>query len=193
MRWKALTLAHPMVGQTLFSDTLGPTWWVLKSLDGPEPRILRSAEIRDSGPSSDFKSRHVGPKVSENEVWPTVGCANVRAFQRTSNQYRTTNTRAYNNYFVKIGAEIQKRTPPSPICPRVRVYAHINHITQNLLKSENLQFFRALGMCIQCAWCVRILFVQKTQKYEPIWFQRRAVRLYTTKTRSCGLIWILFS
>ena len=34
VRCKALTLAHPTVGQTLFSDTLGPTCWLLKSLDG---------------------------------------------------------------------------------------------------------------------------------------------------------------
>ena len=35
------------------------------------PRISnlsRSDEIRASGPSSDFKSRHVGPKVSGNEL-----------------------------------------------------------------------------------------------------------------------------
>ncbi len=96
MRCKALTLAHPTVGRTLFSDTLGPTWRLLKLLDGPESRISRSAEIRNSGPSNDFKSRDVGPKVSANKVRPTVGCARVRALQRTSNSNRTTNIRTYN-------------------------------------------------------------------------------------------------
>ena len=37
------------------------------------------------GQTSDLKRRHIGPKVSENQVWHTVGCANVKAFQRTSN------------------------------------------------------------------------------------------------------------
>ena len=41
-------------------------------------------KIRESRPS-DFKSRQVGPKASENEVWPTVRCARVSGFQRTSN------------------------------------------------------------------------------------------------------------
>ena len=45
----------------------------------------RMAEIRESGRSSDFKSFYIGPKVSEMKVWPTIGCARVRVFQRTSN------------------------------------------------------------------------------------------------------------
>ena len=85
MRWKALILAHPTEGQTWKSDTLGPTWRLLNSLDYQN----RSAEIRDSGPTRDFNSRHVGPKVSETEVWPAVECPRIRALQRTSNQYRT--------------------------------------------------------------------------------------------------------
>ena len=80
-----MTLAHATMGQTLFSDTLKPTWVDLKSLEAPESRILQLAKIRDAGPSNDFKIRQVGPKVSESEVWPTVGCARVRVFQRTSN------------------------------------------------------------------------------------------------------------
>ena len=39
-RWKPLTLAHPTVGKSLKSDTLGPTWRGLKSRDGPEIRIF---------------------------------------------------------------------------------------------------------------------------------------------------------
>ena len=39
----------------------------------------------ESGTIIHFKCDEVGPKVSENEVWPTIGCARVRAFQRTSN------------------------------------------------------------------------------------------------------------
>ena len=37
------------------------------------------------GQTSDLERRHIGPKVSENQVWHTVGCANIKAFQRTSN------------------------------------------------------------------------------------------------------------
>ena len=61
-----------MVGQTLLFDSSGPTWRPLKSLDRAESRISRSAEIQDSGTSSYFKSRHVGPKVSEMKFGPPL-------------------------------------------------------------------------------------------------------------------------
>ena len=79
--------AHPTVCQTLFSDVLGPTWGALKS----QWNHRRSNLSRSDNPiCSEFEfpatSRpHVGPKASENKVWPTVGCARVKVFQRTSN------------------------------------------------------------------------------------------------------------
>ena len=71
MRWKALTVAHPMLGQTSFSDILGP----ISSLLWPGAQNLESildynqfAGIPDSEQSDHFKSDEIGPKASENKV-----------------------------------------------------------------------------------------------------------------------------
>ena len=46
-----------------------------------------------------FKSDELGRKVSDLQVWPTIRRAMFRAFRRTSNQHRTTKTRAKNSQF----------------------------------------------------------------------------------------------
>ena len=58
------------------------------------------AEIRHSRPPSDFQSHHVGARVSDFDVWPTIRCARIRAFKRTSKWYRTTHLRPYGALFV---------------------------------------------------------------------------------------------
>ena len=138
MQYKSPTLAHPLMGQTLFSDSFevvrlpilksdeiglkvsenNNVWSIVGSasievLQGTSICFWKSgrnwlfdlkllAEIRIlEFMASKFKSRQVGLKVSDFEVWPTAGCARVRGFSRTSNYYHTTNTRPYGNLFWK--------------------------------------------------------------------------------------------
>ena len=78
--------------------------WMAQNIEScPSNRLTK---IRDYGPFSDFKSCHVGPRVSDLQVLPTIRCARIRAFQRTSNYCRTTHLRPYGNHFLNFGQEL---------------------------------------------------------------------------------------
>ena len=60
---------------------------------------------------NDFKSDEIGSKRSDYDVWHLVGCASVRALQRTSNQQFPTNSRPCGTLFMKkLQKKEQKKT-----------------------------------------------------------------------------------
>ena len=52
-----------------------------------------------------FESAEIGPKWSDFDVWPTVGCARIRVFQRILNQRSTIELRAPDLLFLEMEAK----------------------------------------------------------------------------------------
>ena len=101
VRWKALTLTHPTVGQTLKFDHLEPISLALNRRGSDNQSIISDLENWRAWFQNPrlLKSDEIGSKWSNFSVWPTVGRTSVRAFQHTSNQRRTTKRKAKNFQF----------------------------------------------------------------------------------------------
>ena len=75
--------------------------------DAATPQARRIALIKgalessDPGASENFKADKIGPKWSTFDASPTIECARIRVFQRTSNHRRATQLRAFDSLFRK--------------------------------------------------------------------------------------------
>ena len=89
---KALILAHRMAVQTSQSDRMRPISGILKCRGWPEIEFEISKSWQKNILFSQlgfFKRDEISLKKLNADVWPTVGCARIRAFQRRSNYWCT--------------------------------------------------------------------------------------------------------
>ena len=117
-RWKALSLAHRMVGQTSKSDLMRPiswvemSWltrnWVWNQQKSWQKNILFSQ-------LDFFKRDEISSKKSNANVWPAVGCVRIRAFQRRSNYCCATNLWGCGASFLKTRRNVRIL---SKMCPQ---------------------------------------------------------------------------
>ena len=124
---KTLTLTHPIMGQTSKSDTLRPTWRLMKSRGASNLHAKCSSEIQDSGHPVTSKARMYASKCRVLTFDPQLDVSgSVFSSARQISLVRHTCNRMV-KLFPNFGQKLPLRKDLNVTCLRVLHGADLNY------------------------------------------------------------------